>query len=74
MNPVIGHIIGWSLVAVVLWLIVMTAVHIHNHIGISTTRGFLWLLVVIVGNLFGVVLYRFFREQAENICESLFQK
>lgn len=74
MNPVIGHIIGWSLVVVTLWLIVTTVVHAHKHVGISTVRGFLWLLAVIVGSLFGVVLYRFFREQVEYACETLFEK
>ena len=74
MNPVIGHILGWSLVIMTLWLIGTTVIHIHKHIGISTTRGFLWLLFVIVGSLFGVVLYRFFRERVEYVCETLFER
>jgi len=74
MNSVIGHIIGWTLVAVTLWLMVTTVIHIQKHVGISTTRGFLWFLAVVVGSLIGVVLYRFFREQVEYVFETLFER
>ena len=74
MNSVIGHIIGWTLIAVTLWLIVATVIHIQRHVGISTTRGFLWLMAVVVGSLFGVVLYRFFRKQVEHAFEKLFER
>jgi hypothetical protein len=69
---ILGHIIGWGLVAVTLWLMVTTIVRIHRDIGLATTRGFLWLLAVLVGNLFGVILYRLFRKQVEYLCESVF--
>jgi hypothetical protein len=72
MISIMGHITGWGLVAVTLWLMVITIVHIHKDIGLSTTRGFLWLLAVLVGTLLGVVLYRFFRKQTEYLCESVF--
>ena len=73
MKEIAGSIVGWSLVVLTLLWIVTTIVHIHRHIGLGTTRGIYWLLAVIVGSLFGVVLYRFFRDQTESICESLFK-
>jgi hypothetical protein len=74
MNPVIGNIIGWGLVAAVVWFMITTVIRIHRDLGLLSTRGFLWLLAVLVGNLFGVILYRFFRESVEYICETLFER
>ena len=73
-EPVIGYVIGWSSVAAVVWFMITTVIRIHREVGVSSTRGFLWLLAVLVGSLFGVILYRFFREPVEYICESLFER
>ncbi len=70
----IGQVIGWGLVAVTVWLMVTTVIRIHREIGLSSTRGFLWLLAVLVGNLLGVILYRFFREPVEYVCDTLCEK
>ncbi|HSU52515.1 MAG TPA: hypothetical protein VLT36_00490 [Candidatus Dormibacteraeota bacterium] len=69
----IGYIIGWSLVAAVVWFMITTIIRIHREIGLTSTRGFLWLLAVLVGNLLGVILYRFLRGPVENVCETLFE-
>jgi hypothetical protein len=71
-EPLIGYIIGWSLVAAVVWFMTTTIIRIHRDLGLSSTRGFFWLLAVLVGNLLGVILYRFFREPVENLCDLLF--
>ena len=71
---IIGNIIGWGFVAAMVWFTVITIIQIHKDIGIRSTRGFIWFLVVLTGNLFGVVLYRFFRAPVEGICESLFER
>ena len=73
-ETIIGYVIGWSLVAVVVWLMIMTVIRIHRDISLSSTRGFLWLLAVLVGNLLGVILYRFFRRPVEYVCENLFER
>jgi F0F1-type ATP synthase assembly protein I len=71
-EPLIGYIIGWGLVAVVIWFMIATIIRIHREVGLSSTCGFLWLLAVLVGNLLGVLLYRFFREPTEYLCDTLF--
>jgi hypothetical protein len=73
-EPVIGYVIGWSFVAAVVWFMITTVIRIHREVGLSCTRGFLWFLAVLVGNLLGVILYRFFREPVEYICKSLFER
>jgi hypothetical protein len=73
-GTIIGYIIGWSLFAAVVWLMITTVIRIHREIGLSSTRGFLWLLAVLVGSLFGVILYRFFRGPVEYACETLFER
>jgi phosphate/sulfate permease len=74
MNPIVGNIIGWGLVAAVVWFMITTVIQIHRDLGLLSTRGFLWLLAVLVGSLFGVILYRFFRDSVEYICETLFER
>jgi hypothetical protein len=64
---------GWGLGAVVLWLMITTMLRIHKDLGISTVRGGLWALTVIAGNLLGVLLYRYFRAQIENMVETMFE-
>ena len=73
-ETIIGYVIGWSLVAAVAWLMITTVIRIHREINLSSTRGFLWLLAVLIGNLLGVILYRFFREPVEYVCETLFER
>jgi hypothetical protein len=74
MMQTFGMIIGWSLVAFAIIAILATIIDIHKNLGILSTRGFYWLLAVIVGSLFGVVLYRFFRPQVEDFCETMFKR
>jgi hypothetical protein len=69
----LNHLIGWSIIAVVVSIIITNVVHIHKNIGITSTRGFFWFLAVIFGSLFGVILYRYFREPIENLLEALFR-
>lgn len=73
MNETVVQIIGWSIMILALLWIISTIIHIHRHIGLGTTRGISWLLAVIVGSLFGVVLYRFFRDQTESLYQRLFE-
>lgn len=70
----IGYVIGWGFVAAGVWLMVTTIIRIHREIGLSTTRGFLWLLAVLVGNLLGVILYRFFGESVEYVCDTMCER
>ena len=71
-EPVIGYIIGWGLIGAVAWFMITTIIRIHREVGLSSTRGFFWLLAVVVGDLLGVILYRFFRGPVEYLCETLF--
>ena len=70
----LGHLIGWTMIVVTVLIIITTVVHIHKNIGIGTTRGFLWFLAVIIGSLFGVILYRFFRQPIEDTLETMFER
>src|SRR5215216_1878299 len=45
-GALIGHLIGWSLVATALWCIGRTIIQIHRELGLLSTRGFLWFLAV----------------------------
>jgi hypothetical protein len=74
MSETVGNLVGWTFLAAVAWLMVTTLRAIHRDLGFVCTRGFLWALAVVVGNLFGVILYRFFREPVENICATLFAR
>lgn len=71
-GQILGHVIGWALVAVTLWFVVSTLVRIHRELGFMSTRGFLWALAVVAGSFIGVILYRRFRAETEYVCESLF--
>ena len=66
--------VGLGLAAITLVLIVYALVDIHRKIGFSTTRGLLWACAVIVGSLFGVVLYRYFREPSGKFLEFMVEK
>jgi hypothetical protein len=70
----IGYVVGWGFVAAAAWLMITTIIRIHREIGLSTTRGFLWLLAVLVGNLLGVILYRFFRASVEYVCDTMCER
>lgn len=74
MSDIIGNIVGWTFAAAVVWVMVSTLRAIHRDLGFVCMRGFLWAVAVVVGSLFGVILYRFFRAPVENICATLFQR
>jgi hypothetical protein len=61
----VGQIIGWALVALTLWAIIATLLKIKSDVGLLSPTGMPWAIVVIVGSLFGVILYRWFREPVE---------
>ena len=67
MNEDIGLVIGWGVVGIAITIIVFTIVDIHKNLGIGTPRGIFWLLIVLVGSLFGVILYWFFRQRVEGL-------
>jgi len=74
MNEAIGYFIGWTLVAAVLWSMLVTLHAIYRELGFVCLQGFLWALAVVIGNLFGVVLFRYFRLPVERVCATLFEK
>jgi hypothetical protein len=70
---ILGPILGWTLVALTLWAILATLVKIQKDVGLLSPTGLPWMVVVIVGSLFGVVLYRWFREPIEEKARKLFR-
>ena len=70
----IGHVAGWSLVFFVAWMMIITVAHIKRDLGLLSPRGFSWFLAILVGNLLGVVLYKFFRLPVERACEALLER
>ncbi len=71
---IIDNVIVWGLAAATVFFMATSIAHVHEHISLSTTRGFFWLLAILVGNLLGVILYRLFRGQVENLCETMFER
>ena len=67
-------IVGYVICGLVVLAVIHTLVDIHRKFGISSPRGGLWALAVIVGNLFGIILYRFFRQPVENLVQTMTQR
>ncbi len=70
---ILGPILGWTLVMLALWAIVATLLKIQKEVGLFSPTGLPWMLVVIVGSVFGVVLYRWFREPIEEKTKKFFR-
>ena len=68
---ILGPILGWTMLALALLAIVTTLVKIQKDVGLISATGFPWMFVVIIGSLFGVVLYRWFREPIEDMTRKL---
>lgn len=66
--------IGIILSMLVVWAMIAALVSIHRSFGLFSTRGFGWGVVVVLGSLFGVILYRFFRQPIEGLVDTMFQK
>ncbi len=73
-QQIVGNVLAGILVIGCLWLMVRTIVRIRRDDGLASTRGFLWLLAVLFGNLFGVFLYYYFRERVEHVFDSMFER
>ena len=67
MLQIVGPAIGCSLVAASIGIMVYTIRDIGRSIGWDQPRAYSWLAAVIVGLLFGVILYWFFRGWTESL-------
>lgn len=74
MNDTIFMSLGILISLIVVWLVISSLVSIHRHFGLTSTRGLLWSLGVVVGSLFGVILYRYFRKPTEDLVGHLIEK
>lgn len=69
-----GLVLGWILVALTICVIATTLLKIHRDVGLLSPAGLPWAAVVIVGSLFGVVLYRWFRYPIERATQRLLRR
>lgn len=65
---------GIILSMLVIWAIIAALVSIHRSFGLLSTRGFGWGVVVVLGSLFGLILYRFCRQPIEGLVDTMFQR
>jgi hypothetical protein len=70
---IIGPILGITFIALALWAMIGTLVHIQKDVGIVSPTGLSWAFLVIVCNLAGVILHRWFREPIEERAKKLFR-
>jgi hypothetical protein len=68
----LNQISGWLCLGLLLWAVISTLIKIHKEIGLLSNAGFMWGLAVVIGNLFGVFLFRFLRNPCENLFRRLF--
>ncbi|MAS93907.1 MAG: hypothetical protein CMO55_12000 [Verrucomicrobiales bacterium] len=78
MNAVVSNIwnyvTGGATVVISLCFVIAGLIRIHREIGITSSWGWFWVFVVVVGNVFGFVLFVYFRDKTEGFVSSLFEK
>ena len=74
MNETVGHIVGWSAVGITIVIIVFTIADINKNRDLSPPNRTSWVLFVLVGNLFGVIMYWFFRDKYEEFIRNMTRK
>ncbi|MBI5381874.1 MAG: hypothetical protein HZA31_08240 [Opitutae bacterium] len=70
---ILGLILGMAFIGLALWAMISTLIHIQRDVGIVSPTGLPWTVLVIVSNLAGVILYRWFREPIEERAKKLFR-
>jgi hypothetical protein len=70
---IVGPILGLVFVGLALWAMASTLLHIQRDVGIVSPTGLPWALLVVICNLAGVILYRWFREPIEEHAKKLFR-
>lgn len=74
MSDAWNYAIGAVFMATILWFMVTALLRIQHEIGITSSWGWFWTFVVVLGNLFGILLFYRFREQTEFFVSTLFER
>lgn len=69
-----GAGIGWTLIALYIWLVIDTLIRIRKEIGFWSLHGFLWMVFAITNGPITAFLFRRYRDKTEDIIESLFKR
>lgn len=63
-----------TLLAVYVWLLVKALAQINQIYGAFSNRAWVWYFFVIAGNLFGILLFRFCRDMADRVFDTMFER